>query len=158
MPIGTLLKGLKIQDLSRGGNGVTREVATSESADGKPRVIFVPFTVPGDVVTVKIASEERRFATADLVSVDEGGGGLELSDGEVGALIPGNDDRPGIDRPLDRFPGALPVVLLQETVEADSFLALSDGVSDRVGVRREVSGDVAHGGRTGPYHAAGEAS
>ena len=67
MSIGTILKGLKIQDLSRGGNGVTREVA---SEGDKPRVIFVPLTIPGDVVTVKLVAEERRFATAELVEVE----------------------------------------------------------------------------------------
>jgi 23S rRNA (uracil1939-C5)-methyltransferase len=67
MTIGTNVKGLKIHDLSRGGNGVAREVA----AEGeKPRVLFVPLTIPGDVVTVKVVSEDRRFATAEIVEIE----------------------------------------------------------------------------------------
>jgi 23S rRNA (uracil1939-C5)-methyltransferase len=67
MPIGTVIKGLKIHDLARGGNGVTREAASGEA---KPRVLFVPLTIPGDVVTVKVVSEERRFATAEVVEIE----------------------------------------------------------------------------------------
>lgn len=71
MSIGTILKGLKVHDLSRGGNGVTREVAPAGSLGAdKPRVIFVPLTIPGDVVTVKLVAEERRFATAELVEIE----------------------------------------------------------------------------------------
>lgn len=67
MSIGKILKGLTIQDLSRGGNGVTRDVASGEE---KPRVIFVPLTIPGDTVTVKLVSEEKRFATAELLEIE----------------------------------------------------------------------------------------
>ena len=71
MSIGTILKGLKVHDLSRGGNGVTREVVNSEGqAVDKPRVVFVPLTIPGDVVTVKLVSEEKRFATGEIVEID----------------------------------------------------------------------------------------
>jgi tRNA/tmRNA/rRNA uracil-C5-methylase (TrmA/RlmC/RlmD family) len=71
MSIGTILKGLKIQDLSRGGNGVTREVAAAGTLGGdKPRVLFVPLTIPGDIVTVKVVAEERRFATAEVVEIE----------------------------------------------------------------------------------------
>ncbi|MBS1963618.1 MAG: class I SAM-dependent RNA methyltransferase [Bdellovibrionales bacterium] len=70
MSIGTILEGLKIQDLSRGGNGVTREAMSSKGLTGeKPRVLFVPLTIPGDVVTVKLVAEEKRFATAELVEI-----------------------------------------------------------------------------------------
>jgi 23S rRNA (uracil1939-C5)-methyltransferase len=70
MSIGAIISGLKIHDLSRGGNGVTREVAPEGGPAGKARVLFVPLTLPGDVVTVKIVSEDRRFATAELVSIE----------------------------------------------------------------------------------------
>lgn len=54
---------LLIHDLSRGGAGVARE------ADG--RVVFVPFTAPGDRVRVRILESEKRYAQAELVEVLE---------------------------------------------------------------------------------------
>ncbi len=52
---------LTIADIAFGGKGVARH-------DGK--VFFVPFTAPGDVVTVRVVKEKKKFAEADLVSVD----------------------------------------------------------------------------------------
>jgi 23S rRNA (uracil1939-C5)-methyltransferase len=45
---------LEITDLSRGGAGVAR--------DESGRVIFVPFTAPGDKVRVRITDAEKRYA------------------------------------------------------------------------------------------------
>jgi 23S rRNA (uracil1939-C5)-methyltransferase len=52
---------LEITDLSRSGAGVSR------SADG--RVVFVPFTAPGDQVRVRIISEEKRYAQGELLEI-----------------------------------------------------------------------------------------
>ena len=66
-----ILKGLQIHDLSRGGNGVGRELTQSESnGPERARVVFVPFTLTGDVVTVKVIAEERRFATGEILAVE----------------------------------------------------------------------------------------
>lgn len=52
---------LVISDLSRGGAGLAR--------DSSGRVIFVPYTAPGDRVRVKIISEEKRYAQGELIEV-----------------------------------------------------------------------------------------
>lgn len=52
---------LEITSLSRAGAGVGRE------ASG--RVVFVPFTAPGDKVRVEIISEEKRYADGRLLEV-----------------------------------------------------------------------------------------
>lgn len=57
-----ILAGLQIHDLARGGNGVARS---------EGQVIFVPLTLPGDVVTVRLVSVEKRFATGELISIDQ---------------------------------------------------------------------------------------
>ncbi|MFZ9594831.1 MAG: class I SAM-dependent RNA methyltransferase [Bdellovibrionia bacterium] len=54
---------LKITDLSRGGAGLAR--------DESGRVVFVPFTAPGDVVRVQLTSEDRRYAEAQVVEILE---------------------------------------------------------------------------------------
>ena len=53
---------LTIADIAFGGKGVARH-------DGK--VFFVPFTAPGDAVTVRVVKEKKKFAEADLVSVEK---------------------------------------------------------------------------------------
>jgi 23S rRNA (uracil1939-C5)-methyltransferase len=58
-PVETLI--LDITDLSRGGTGVAR--------DDQGRVIFVPFTAPGDRVKVQIVESEKRYATGELLEV-----------------------------------------------------------------------------------------
>ena len=52
---------LTISDIAFGGKGVARH-------DGK--VFFVPFTAPGDVVTARVVREKKKFAEAELISVD----------------------------------------------------------------------------------------
>ena len=52
---------LTISDIAFGGKGVARH-------DGK--VFFVAFTAPGDVATVRVVKEKKKFAEAELVSVD----------------------------------------------------------------------------------------
>ncbi len=52
---------LDIQDLARGGAGVAR--------DDQGRVIFVPYTSPGDRVRVRIVTAEKNYAQADLIEV-----------------------------------------------------------------------------------------
>jgi 23S rRNA (uracil1939-C5)-methyltransferase len=54
---------LKVTDLSRGGAGVGR--------DSEGRVIFVPYTAPGDVCRVTIVEENKRYAQGELVEVIE---------------------------------------------------------------------------------------
>jgi tRNA/tmRNA/rRNA uracil-C5-methylase (TrmA/RlmC/RlmD family) len=51
-----------ITDLSRAGSGVARD-----STSG--RVVFVPFTAPGDVVRAEITREEKNYAHARLLEV-----------------------------------------------------------------------------------------
>jgi 23S rRNA (uracil1939-C5)-methyltransferase len=52
---------LTIGDIAFGGKGVARH-------EGK--VFFVPFTAPGDVVTVRVTREKKKFVEAELISVD----------------------------------------------------------------------------------------
>ena len=52
---------LEIMDLSRGGSGVGRR------QDG--RVVFVPYTAPGDRVRVKVLRDEGRYSHAELLEV-----------------------------------------------------------------------------------------
>ncbi len=53
---------LTISDIAFGGKGVARH-------NGK--VFFVPFVAPGDVVTVRVVKEKKKFAEAELVSVEQ---------------------------------------------------------------------------------------
>ena len=53
---------LTISDIAFGGKGVARH-------EGK--VFFVPFTTPGDVVTVRVVKQKKKFAEAELISVDQ---------------------------------------------------------------------------------------
>jgi tRNA/tmRNA/rRNA uracil-C5-methylase (TrmA/RlmC/RlmD family) len=52
---------LTIQDIARGGSGVARE----ESG----RVIFVPYTAPGDEVKVRVVEAKKNYAQAELLEV-----------------------------------------------------------------------------------------
>ena len=52
---------LHVDDLSRAGNGVAKEPAG--------RVVFIPFTAPGDVVTARITSQKSQYAQAELVEI-----------------------------------------------------------------------------------------
>lgn len=52
---------VEITDLARGGKGVGRLPDN--------RVVFVPFTMPGDKVEIEIASEEKRYVFGNLVKV-----------------------------------------------------------------------------------------
>jgi hypothetical protein len=54
---------LRVQDLARGGAGVSR--------DSEGRVIFVPYTAPGDLVRVQVIEENKRYAEAVLLEVLE---------------------------------------------------------------------------------------
>lgn len=57
-----MISELKIDDVGFGGNGVGR-------SGGK--VIFVPFTLDGEEVTVRISQQKKKFATAELISVEK---------------------------------------------------------------------------------------
>ncbi|MBC7385685.1 MAG: class I SAM-dependent RNA methyltransferase [Cryobacterium sp.] len=68
-----ILNGLQVLDLSRGGNGVARQ-----DLGGEPptqRVVFIPLSMPGDVVSVRVVKEEKRFATAEIVKIETPAGG-----------------------------------------------------------------------------------
>lgn len=52
---------LTITDLSRAGSGVAR--------DESGRVIFVPFTAPGDRVRVRITETQKRYAQGELLEI-----------------------------------------------------------------------------------------
>lgn len=54
---------LRITDLSRGGAGVAREQSG--------RVIFVPRSAPGDLLRVRIAHQEKRYAQGEILEVLE---------------------------------------------------------------------------------------
>ena len=56
-----MISGLKIEDVGFGGNGVGR-------SGGK--VVFVPFTIDGEEVTARVTRQKKKFADAELVSVD----------------------------------------------------------------------------------------
>ncbi|MEI6350137.1 MAG: class I SAM-dependent RNA methyltransferase [Verrucomicrobiota bacterium] len=53
---------LTIHDIAFGGKGVGRT---------EGMVVFVPFTIPGEEVTVELYRKKKRYAEADLVSVDK---------------------------------------------------------------------------------------
>ncbi len=53
---------LTIDDIAFGGKGVGR-------ADGK--VVFVPFTIPGEQVDVQVVTQKKKFAEARLVSIQK---------------------------------------------------------------------------------------
>ena len=52
---------LTIHDLSRGGAGVGK--------DSNGRIVFVPYTAPGDLVRVEILSTKKNYAQAKLLEV-----------------------------------------------------------------------------------------
>ncbi len=56
------MEHLNIVDVAFGGKGVARSDAG---------VVFVPFTIDGEEVTVEIRKSKKRFAEADLVSVEK---------------------------------------------------------------------------------------
>jgi len=56
---------LRIDDLAAGGDGVGR------APDG--RVVFVPFTAPGDFVRVRVTESRARFARAHVLALLESG-------------------------------------------------------------------------------------
>lgn len=58
---------LAISDLAFGGDGVGRE----DEGPAQGRVVFVPGTVPGDLVRVQLVSSKRRHAHARLLEVLE---------------------------------------------------------------------------------------
>src|SRR5688500_18448938 len=51
---------LTVQDVAFGGKGVARH-------EGK--VVFVPFTIPGEVIKARIVRQKRKFAEAELLEV-----------------------------------------------------------------------------------------
>lgn len=53
---------LSIHDVAFGGKGVARH-------EGK--VVFVPFTIPGEVVSARVLRQKKKFAEAELVAVDQ---------------------------------------------------------------------------------------
>lgn len=53
---------MKIEDIGFGGKGVGRQ---------ERKAVFVPFTIDGEEVSVRIVREKRKFAEAALVSVDQ---------------------------------------------------------------------------------------
>lgn len=52
---------LSVHDVAFGGKGVARH-------EGK--VVFVPFVIPGEVVTARVLRQKKKFAEAELVSVE----------------------------------------------------------------------------------------
>src|SRR4051812_46602980 len=54
---------LRITDLSRGGAGVSR--------DPSGRVVFVPYSAPGDLVRVRIVEAEKRYAQGEILEILE---------------------------------------------------------------------------------------
>jgi tRNA/tmRNA/rRNA uracil-C5-methylase (TrmA/RlmC/RlmD family) len=48
----------------------TEDTISSSEPQKKQRVVFVPLTMPGDVVTAQLVSEEKRFAEAELVEIE----------------------------------------------------------------------------------------
>src|SRR4051812_12133720 len=54
---------LRITDLARGGSGVAKD------ADG--RVIFVPFSAPGDLLRVKVLETHKNYAHGAILEILE---------------------------------------------------------------------------------------
>ena len=59
---------IEITDLARGGSGVGRLKGAGET-EGPGRVIFVPFTIPGDIVRVRVTRVEKRWSSAELLEI-----------------------------------------------------------------------------------------
>lgn len=55
------VSNLTVHDVAFGGAGVARH-------DGK--VYFVPFTIPGETVTAQVVRDKKKFAEAELVSIE----------------------------------------------------------------------------------------
>jgi 23S rRNA (uracil1939-C5)-methyltransferase len=55
------IRTLRVEDLSRAGAGVAKDEAG--------RVIFIPYTAPGDVVKVKLLTQKSKFAHAQLLEI-----------------------------------------------------------------------------------------
>ena len=53
---------LPIHDIAFGGKGVGRHEGMA---------VFVPFVIPGEQVTVRLTKQKKKFAEADLISVDQ---------------------------------------------------------------------------------------
>jgi len=54
---------LKVTDLARGGAGVAK--------DAEGRVVFIPFTAPGDSVRVRIVETHKNYAHAEILEILE---------------------------------------------------------------------------------------
>ena len=54
---------LHVTDLNRSGAGVAK--------DENGRVIFIPFTAPGDWVKVRIIQEDKKFAHAEMITLEK---------------------------------------------------------------------------------------
>ncbi|MBI4924405.1 MAG: class I SAM-dependent RNA methyltransferase [Bdellovibrio sp.] len=52
---------VQVKDLSRGGAGVSK--------DPGGKVVFIPYTVPGDVVSVEIVQENKHYAQGELIEI-----------------------------------------------------------------------------------------
>jgi 23S rRNA (uracil1939-C5)-methyltransferase len=53
---------LKVEDVAFGGKGVARE---------QRKVVFVPYTIEGEMVSAEIVREKKQFAEAELVEVKQ---------------------------------------------------------------------------------------
>jgi 23S rRNA (uracil1939-C5)-methyltransferase len=53
---------LKIEDVAFGGKGVGR-------IEGK--VVFVPFTIEGEIVAARIVHEKKQFAEAEVIEIKQ---------------------------------------------------------------------------------------
>jgi tRNA/tmRNA/rRNA uracil-C5-methylase (TrmA/RlmC/RlmD family) len=53
---------LKIEDVAFGGKGVARE---------RRKVVFIPYTIEGEMVSAEIVGEKKQFAEAELVEVKQ---------------------------------------------------------------------------------------
>jgi tRNA/tmRNA/rRNA uracil-C5-methylase (TrmA/RlmC/RlmD family) len=51
-----------VHDVAFGGKGVARH-------EGK--VVFIPFTIPGETVTARVVTDKKKFAEADLISIEQ---------------------------------------------------------------------------------------
>ncbi len=52
---------LEVEDLSRAGSGVARHPS------GK--IVFIPYTAPGDQVEVRVEASESRYLTGTLIRI-----------------------------------------------------------------------------------------
>lgn len=56
-----ILRGVRIEALAAEGNSIAHATLPTENAGATPRVLFVPYAVPGDVVDVLVTKRKKNY-------------------------------------------------------------------------------------------------